>query len=800
MLPLAPALAAVAACTSFPMIRVGSGADKPADREEAASQPNAEARGQRPSIEVLQPGLRPSQPSAGDPSLPALETATPEQIAELIPERQIEVVLPPQPLPQFVDTVFGQLLQTPYYTGPGVAERRDFVSLRGPVSMSSRRFFATIQVALRQYGLAVQIEGGAVRIVEDPVLVNRAPLFIRSRALPEIPEPSRPVIQFFELQAVDVQSMMTLLQEAFPRRGSVTFAPRPDMNTLVISGNARDVASAAAVVNQLDRPRFANGQIGRIRPIFWSAEQLAGAISDALRTEGYLVSGDAAASRAGLVFLPMPFANEILVFSASQDVFQRALYWADQLDRAAALGDAPGAFIYEVQNTTAEDLAEMMGAGGGGASLGANRTNGGGGLTTAPERRVQTRPGGAGGPGALDITVDSGGNRIIFRGTASEFERARALMVELDTPVKQVLIELTIAEVTLNDATRFGVEWLLRDTLDSATVRLDTRGATRAEPGGLGAIYSRAFTGGSVQAALNAIATNTNLNIISTPRLVTRSGGNAQILVGTDVPIITSQRASDNQTGGDTDILQSVQYRQTGVILNVRPIIFGDDRIKVEIYQEVSSSQANETTSIDSPTILNRSVSTELTLNEGTTGIIGGLMQDNFTRRQTGVPLLKDIPVVGAAFRKDSVSGDKTELIILVTPFVVRNEEHLAAITADYALDFNSAIRRRGPQTYTLLPLRNPLSAPVVHGGPQAPAPVDPEAETTVPADIEAKAKTEPALASAPEPATRQAQAPAEAIEPEARAEPSAHPSPAGADQPPLLSPTSARPATTVEE
>jgi len=753
------------ACVAYPALGVRT-AGAP-----GGAAPSSQAREPAQSVEVLQRGraTRPEEPDQPYAPTPLAE-ATVEEIAALLPmERPIEATLPPQPLPQFIDTVFGQLIGVPYYTGPSIAERRDYVTLRGAVSMTNRQFFAAVQGALRQYGVAVQIEHGAVRLVEDPVLANNAPLFVRARALPETPQASRPVMQFFELSAVDVGSMMTLLNESYPRRGAVTFTPRPDLNTLVISGNARDVAAAAAVVSELDQPRFASGQIARIRPVYFSAEGFADAVSDAMRTEGYRVHDESQTEPSAIVFLPVPLTNDVLLFSASAAAFERALYWVDQLDRPAAVGDQESVFVYQVENTSAGELAQLLDEGSPAAS-------------SAPTRRTLDRPAPPAAPGANAapaapaaqgrISVDAAGNRIIFRGTASQFAQLRDLMTALDTPVSQVLVELTVAEVTLTDETRFGVEWYLQQTIGTAQVSFDTRGGSSPEDGGLGASYARSFSRGSVQAALNAIATNRNLNILSTPRLVTRSGSEAQILIGTDVPIITSQRASDNQTGGDTDILQSVQYRQTGVILNVRPVAYGD-RVDIEIFQEVSSQQPNDTSEIDSPLILNRSVTTQLSLREGTTGVIGGIMQDSYSRTQTGVPLLKDIPVVGAAFRSDGVSGTKVELVILVTPYILRSDDDMAAMANAYGGALNRLMRRRGPQTYTLLPWRYPFQPRRAHGplartaptaATAAPAP-EPAAQTIAAPAPEGPAAAVTTEATAPEPtAEGDAAAPSEPL------------------------------------
>lgn len=717
-------LFAVSACTTFPELRTGvTGAGTQAGAAAPSAQRAPAAAKLRTAIEVLSD----TTPQSDTPAAPPMPAPTEEEIAAIIPERSIDVSVPPQSLPQFVDTVFGGVLAAPYFTGPGVAQRRDIVTLRGASAMSSRRFFDIVRTALAEYGVSVGIRNGVVQIVETNPSSGSGSVVLRSRGAGTAND-SRTVVHYLELKALDVASVMTLLSETYPDRGAVRMTPREDINSIVIAGALRDVASAVAVIDQIDQPKYAGGQIARIEPVYWSAERLAQSVQEALAAEGYRTGArtpNAPAQGAGpIAMLPVPFTNQVLLFSNDPQLFSRALYWVGELDKPSALGDQEGVFVYTVQNTSAADLGALVAQ----VLQGESARPGD---TTQPVERAARPPvsrpqsGERPAPPTLDrqgrITVDAGGNRLLFRGSPSEYEQARAIMAQLDTPPQQVLVEITIAEVTLNDETRFGVDWYLQQTIGSAGVTFDTRGGSAREPGGLGATYSRVFQRGRVEAALNAFAENRNLNILSTPRLLARSGSEAQILVGTDVPIITSQRAADNQTGGDTDILQTVQYRQTGVILNMRPVVYGDDRVDIELFQEVSSQEPNRISSISSPLILNRSVTTQLSLREGMTAVIGGLIQDNYSREQRGVPLLKDAPLVGAAFRSDAVAGSKVELLILVTPYILRSDEEMQDAASVYSAAMNRALRLRGPRVYTLLPWRTPFAADRVHGGTLAP-------------------------------------------------------------------------------
>lgn len=188
--------------------------------------------------------------------------------------------------------------------------------------------------------------------------------------------------------------------------------------------------------------------------------------------------------------------------------------------------------------------------------------------------------------------------------------------------------------------------------------------------------FNFGFVSGDVQAALNAFAQNQRVNVLSTPRLVARSGGAASIQVGTDVPVITSQQATEQQSGtGGTDVFQSVQFRQTGVLLNIEPIVFGSGRVDLNVSQEVSNAQPNPNQAIASPIIQNRNITTQLTLDDGGTAVLGGLIQDNVVRGDTGIPLLKDIPWLGALFSVDSLSVERTELLVVITAYIIRSGE-----------------------------------------------------------------------------------------------------------------------------
>ena len=582
--------------------------------------------------------------------------------------QRVEAYVAPLQLPQFIDAVFGEMLGTTYVVGKDVAARSEVVTLRSSGNMTSKAFLDLVTVALEEYGVRVSPENGVYRIVEDKVLRARVPRFIKSRARVNTPNSLRPIIQFVELQALDSGNVVSILRQAFgknnPRISIDTDRPN---NYAVLSGLPEDVDQAVQIIRELDELNYAGAQVRRYTPKFWDVTEMSEALAQALRREGWQVAIDISQNRT-ISLMPVEYSNDLFIFAKTVVAHSRIDRWLNELDRPVQGGDQEQIYIYQVRNVDAAILAETANAALSTRSVDLpSSLQGGVGAVTNNIPNV-----GGGGSGDNFFTVDLVGNRILFAGTANEYEKLIKLLEQLDTPAPEVLIEVKIAEVTLTDESSFGVEFFIDDIGNNSV-------QATAQTGGLG-IGSNGITfnvlTGNVDAAINAFASNRRVKVLSTPTLVARSGGSSSIQVGQDVPIITSQRAATSQAGtGPLDILQSVDYRSTGVLMEIEPIVFSQDRIDLTITQEVSSTLATANSTINSPTISNRTISTQLSLEDGQTAVMGGLIQEDTIRDDTGVPILKDIPLIGQAFSNDALSTTRTELLVLITAYVLRGQE-----------------------------------------------------------------------------------------------------------------------------
>ncbi|EQD34107.1 General (type II) secretion pathway (GSP) D protein, partial [mine drainage metagenome] len=385
-------------------------------------------------------------------------------------------------------------------------------------------------------------------------------------------------------------------------------------------------------------------------PAFMSARDLAAHLTEILNAEGYAASNVIAPNTSVLV-IPINAVNAVIVFAPSESIINHVVDWAHAIDKPAATSGTNDFFYYQVENTLAADIAGVL--------QGQTSSHGPAAapMAPAPGARATPQAGTSGGLGGIgQIVVDASRNGLIFRGSADEWARLLPLIKEMDKPARQVMVEVTIAEVTLDKNDQFGVNWLAKDTHGNAhgiwtvgTLGAPTTGASTSGGGGLTYLLDVA---GQNRAQLQALAASSRVSILSTPRILVTSGSDASIDVGTQVPIITSQTTANQTTSGTSNLLQSVEYRNTGVLLTVKPTVLSNNRVDLDISQEDSQAQPITSGSgVASPSIFQRKIKTTLTLRDGGSVVLGGLVSNQTTTGNSGVPFLKDIPVLGNLFK-----------------------------------------------------------------------------------------------------------------------------------------------------
>ncbi|MDA7425615.1 type II secretion system secretin GspD [Thalassococcus lentus] len=365
-------------------------------------------------------------------------------------------------------------------------------------------------------------------------------------------------------------------------------------------------------------------------------------------------------------FVPNKRLGSVLIISSRSKYLPKAQRWIRELDRTAS-GASRYMRSYELQNRNAEDVTPIL------EKLLA--TSGQEGNEEAETSHLNS----------LSLASDTTRNAILARATRSEHREIVALLTQIDQSPSQVMLEATIAEVTLNDELDLGVRWFFEEGKLGLTFSDASNGSTGSSYPG----FSAVFSAGGANVALNALAGVTDVKIISSPTLMVLDNEEAILQIGDQVPIAT-QTLTDNSSD-DAPTVTTIDYRDTGVILRVKPDISRTGRVVLDVTQEVSNVTEAQTSGIDSPTIRQRKIATNVLLNDGATLALGGLVQESDTRTVAKVPGLGDVPLLGAAFRKTNSGKKRSELLILIRPSIINSDTDAAAVTKHWRTKLSGA-------------------------------------------------------------------------------------------------------------
>lgn len=654
----------------------------------------------------LRENITPAQPGTDAPTVAGLGRieAIPSGLSGGSP---VSVNVSNLPVPTFINEVLGNLLGLTFKLDPEVEKRTDLVTLRTSQPQRPVELFRIARVVLADYGLEMLVNGPLVRVQMAPAGTRAEPPLVYSgRALPEVPLSHRPVFYMMDLKAIRANEAGRLLKSIYGEE--VQAEEISERNALMISGRPERVRQAVDALEVFDRPNMRGRGSIRLEPAFMTADQLAGKLTEVLVAQGYGASSTLGVP-ASILVLPVQATNSVILFAADPALLRHATAWARDLDRPNLAAGTGSVFYYPVKNTKAQEIATILGAANPSPSAAAVPAG-----ATAPAAAAVPAA------GTRSLVVDEPRNALIFQGDPAQWERLLPLIRQMDREARQVMIELTIAEVSLDDNEEFGVSWFAKGapgTRFNGRLNFGTLPATNPATGVAGAGLSYLLDiAGQNRALLKAFADDQRVSILSTPRLLVKSGDEASIDVGTEVPTITARQTAPQQVEGSTGLLQSIQYRKTGIILNVKPTVYSEDRVDLELSQEVSEAlPVSDGDSIGSPSIFNRSVKTSLSLRDGGSIVLGGLMSQRQTNADSGIPFVKDVPLVGNLFKTQSKRNNKTELVLMIVAYIVGSDERMQNLT-DAIRDELDLIE---------LPARNELALPP-SAIPPAPASAQP--------------------------------------------------------------------------
>ncbi len=440
-----------------------------------------------------------------------------------------------------------------------------------------------------------------------------------------------------------------------------------------------------------------------------------------------------------LRIMPVERLNSILVVTPRAAYLEEARRWIEKLDQPSDNGAEAQLFIYRVQNGNAKHLAGVLsgifggnqnsgyaansgvapglGASGGasfgqqqglgntsafgstwgntGSSLGRagaglGNTSGFGNTQNRTGQNATAQAGTTGvatNIGGVRVMADELNNSILVWSTRSEFLKIESTLKRLDLPPTQVLIDASIIEVTLNDSLQYGLQWAFSGGAGggrSGTGQLSTAANNASNSGNLNVSAGKGFTyslinsAGNVRVILNALASQDLLKVVSSPSLMVLDNHTASMSVGDQIPVLSS--IIDSNIGNTTT--STVQYRDTGVNLSVTPSVNAGNLVTMQIDQ-IMTDQSPSTGANGQPIFMQRQIGSKVAVRSGETIVLGGLIKDKQSVGKTGVPLLKDIPLVGALFSNSANTGARTELLVVITPKVVRTDPEIREVSED---------------------------------------------------------------------------------------------------------------------
>ena len=538
------------------------------------------------------------------------------------------------PIAQAARAVLGEALGRNYTVQPEVTGT---VTLQTSRPLSERALLETFQTILELNGAVMQINDSLITIVPSANATQRVGPVGETQLLG-----ARVVA--VPLQYIGTAEMVRLLEPIIGN--GVRLQAIPQRNILLIAGSRDEINAAIEAVNLFDVDVLEGKSVGLFRLRAAEPEAVVEELNVIFETR------EGGSLQNVVTFVPSTRLSAVLVVTSRQTYLDDAERWIRDLDRTAG-GATRRPVVYNLQNRSAAELAPIL---------------------TEMLQEVSTEGGGQA-LGAARVVADDTKNAVIVWGNDTEQETLARLIVSLDSTPVQVLLEATIAEVSLQDELEFGLRWFFENSNTNGTFSDAANGAVASSFPGL----SLVFNGASPSAAINALNAITDVNVVSSPSLLVLDNQEATLQIGDQVPVATQQVR--DTVAVNAPVVNTISFRDTGIILRVKPRVSSSGQVILEIEQEVSSVSNTTTSGIDSPTIAQRRIETSVIVSDGQTIALGGLIQESNNRTNSQVPGAGDVPVLGALFRSRSDQIAKTELLILITPRVIRNGQEARSVT-----------------------------------------------------------------------------------------------------------------------
>ncbi len=622
---------------------------------------------------------------------------------------------------------------------------------------SIRDAYSSYVSALRGLGFSVVESGGLLKVVPEA----DAKLQAGTVSVGEPPVRGDQVItQIFPLRYENPNNLVAVLRPLISANNTINAAP--GSNALVITDYADNLRRLSQIVSALDQPSGTDIEIVPLQhAVAADLAPLVQRLADGGVTGVPGVPGGAGSGAVAVVADSR--ANALIIRAANPARLATLRATIARLDRpGAGGGDTGGLYVVHLKNADATRLATVIRAafasGGAGGAGGSTATP-----TAAPTPNAANAAGvsaqaaaplsGAAQPSTGGfVQADPATNSLIITAPEPLYRQVRSLIDQLDTRRAQVYIESMIVEVAPSDSADFGFQWqgLLGKSGDRFGVIAGTNFSGSGRPSIIDINTSAAQGSVNVGQGLNlgllsvingvtslaAVArmlqSQSETNIVSTPNLITLDNEEAKIVVGENVPFITGQFTNTGGGSGTTNPFQTIERKDVGITLRIKPQIGEGGAVRMQIFQEQSS--VKETTAAGTtnagPSTTKRSIENTVVVDDGAILVLGGLIEDRFVTTRSKVPLLGDIPLIGALFRSESRERRRTNLMVFLRPVVVRDGDSASRLSLDRYDQIRAQQQRAQPAPSVVMPINESPVLPPIDRAPKPEPAKAPRSET----------------------------------------------------------------------
>ncbi len=588
--------------------------------------------------------------------------------------------------------VIGESLGLNYIIDPQV---KGVVNIRSGKKIPTSQLFTVFKKILHINGLDIRSEGDYDYIHVNPKLTSQ---FINDPGrIGEVAEGSEVIIQIVPVLHLAVNEASKLLTPYLSAQGAIY--ELPDQNSLIVCDYSSKVLDVLTLLSRLDISPLASLKINVIKienaPLYDLRDEL---------IEIFTAMGVNKRDFEGISVVPLERVNSLLLISKNADLVKSTLNWVEELDVVPSQ-DRDNIYIYNVRNSVASELAELVNAliseetpaKAASQSISA-KTRDTKSVAQSPKSSSTKTSVKSKAPlsslrfaGVPMLLADDDRNIILIRALPADYSRLVKLLERLDNLPRQVLVEVMIAEISLSDELELGVEWAFhnKNKIKVNGSEYDQTFGTTLTKVASGFTYNVLDSSGDIVGMLQALAGENNLTILSSPQVLVLNNESAKIDVGQEVPIVTTETYRDTTTTVTDSIDKTVEYKNTGIIMQVTPKINYNGIIILDVDQEVSTAEENTTSGINSPIIAKRQVTTKMAVKDGQSILIGGLIRNENNAIESGVPLLMDIPLLGYLFKYKKDKTTRRELLIMITPHVIETED----VLDQYIREFKEKIK-----------------------------------------------------------------------------------------------------------